>query len=99
MRDDPHSGLGGGPWIGAKRRALGGGLVSYDATRRRLWIGDQRLHHGLTGFLLAGFGVAGLAARRLTPRGGVEWALFGSVLMAHDWRDRSRWFERGAQED
>ncbi len=52
------------------------GFVSYDAARRRVWIGSQRLHHGLTGALLAGAGFA---------------------LMAHDWRDRSAWFQRGPQ--
>ena len=75
------------------------GLLTYDAVRRRVWVGNQRLHHGLTGALLTGLGMAGLAAHRLTTRGGVEWALFGSVLMAHDWHDRSLWFQRGAQED
>jgi hypothetical protein len=52
------------------------GLVRYDACRRRIWVRGQRLHHGLTGLLLAGAGLA---------------------LMAHDWRDRSVWFERGPQ--
>lgn len=75
------------------------GLFSYDADRRRVWVRGQRLHHGLTGALFAGLGMAGVAAHRLTARGGVEWALFGSVLMAHDWHDRSLWFRRGAQED
>lgn len=74
------------------------GLIRYDAGRRRLWVGGQRLHHGLTGAMVAGAGIAGLAIHRLTPRGGLEWALFGSILMAHDWHDRSQWFERGLQE-
>lgn len=82
----------------APRRLLEG-LVSYDAERRRVWVRGQRLHHGLTGALLAGMGMAGIAARRLTARGGIEWALCGSVLMAHDWHDRSLWFRRGARED
>ena len=43
--------------------------------RRRVWVCGQRVHHGLTGVLLA-------AA--------------GTVLMAHDWKDRPMWFERGA---
>jgi hypothetical protein len=72
-------------------------LVRYDPELRRVWIGGQRLHHGLTGAFLAGLGLSGLAARRLTARGCVEAALLGVVLMAHDWRDRSCWFERGAQ--
>jgi hypothetical protein len=37
------------------------GLVSYDGVRRRVWIGSQRLHHGLTGALLAGAGLALMA--------------------------------------
>lgn len=81
------------------RRLYAHDLIRYDAVRRRLWVGNQRLHHGLTGALLAGLGMTGLAAHRLTTRGGFEWALFGSVLMAHDWHDRSQWFQRGAQED
>ncbi len=73
------------------------GIVTYDSVRKRVWVGDQRLHHGLTGALLAGVGVAGLAAQRIGPRGGLEWALAGSVLMAHDWHDRGHWFEPGHQ--
>ena len=79
-------------------RIYAGGLVRYDAARRRVWVHGQRLHHGCTGAMLAGLGLAGLAARRFTPRSGIEWAIFGTVLMAHDWHDRSLWFERGAQE-
>ena len=75
------------------------GLISYDAARKRVWVGGQRLHHGLTGALVAGAGVAGLAAHRISPRGGLEWALLGSVLMAHDWHDRAVWFELGRQAD
>ena len=71
------------------------GLVRYDARRRRVWVCGQRCHHGLTGALVAGAGVAGLAARRLTRRGGIEWALVGTALMAHDWHDRSLWFRLG----
>lgn len=82
----------------APRRYLNG-LFRYDADRRRVWVRGQRLHHGFTEALFAGLGMAGVAADRLTARGGAEWALFGSVLMAHDWHDRSLWFRRGAQED
>ena len=64
----------------------------------RVWFAGQRLHHGLTGALLASVGIGGLAARRLTPRGGVECALLGTVLMAHDWNDRTVWFRVGPQE-
>jgi len=75
-----------------------GGLFRYDSRHRRVWVMGQRLHHGLTGALVAGAGLAGLAAHRFTPRGGLEWALLGSALMAHDWHDRSVWLARGAQE-
>ena len=37
---------------------LAGGLIRYDAARRRLWIAGQRVHHGVTGCLLAGAGMA-----------------------------------------
>jgi hypothetical protein len=37
------------------------GLIRYDARRRRLWVCGQRLHHGLTGVLLAGAGMALMA--------------------------------------
>jgi hypothetical protein len=42
-------------------RELAGGLVRYDARRRRLWVCGQRLHHGLTGIVLAGAGMALIA--------------------------------------
>ena len=42
-------------------RVMGRGLVRYDARRRRLWVCGQRLHHGLTGFLLASAGMALMA--------------------------------------
>ncbi len=74
------------------------GLVRYDALRRRVWVRNQRLHHGAPGAIAAGLGIAGLAVRRFSPRGGLEWALLGSILMAHDWHDRSVWFKRGSQE-
>ena len=74
------------------------GIIRYDADRRRVWVAGQRLHHGLTGALLASLGVAGLAAHRMTPLGGVEWALLGTALMAHDWQDRTVWFQVGPQE-
>jgi hypothetical protein len=52
-------------------------VIRYDARRHRIWVGNQRLHHGLTGVVLA---VAGV------------------TLMAHDWHDRTHWFQRGTQE-
>jgi hypothetical protein len=58
------------PWTRGNR------LVGIDPELRRMWVGGQRLHHGLTGIALV---------------------LAGGVLMAHDWKDRSVWFKRGAQ--
>jgi hypothetical protein len=34
-----------------------GGLIRYDSAMRRVWVRNQRLHHGLTGAMLA---VAGM---------------------------------------
>jgi hypothetical protein len=53
----------------------GSWLLGLDLPQRRVWICGQRVHHGLTGVILA---------------------LAGTVLMAHDWRDRPFWFRRGA---
>jgi hypothetical protein len=39
-------------------RLYAGGLIRYDADRRRVWIVNQRLHHGLTGAMLAAAGMA-----------------------------------------
>ena len=33
-------------------------LLRYDASRRRMWIAGQRVHHGLTGVLLVAAGTA-----------------------------------------
>jgi hypothetical protein len=41
-----------------ERRTYAAGLVRYDAERRRVWVGGQRLHHGLTGALLTAAGIA-----------------------------------------
>jgi hypothetical protein len=76
-------------------------LVEYDAIRRRLWILGQRCHHGATGSLVAAFACAGIVADGAGPgligetHRKVMLALTGGVLMAHDWKDRSIWFERG----
>ena len=77
-------------------------LVEYDALRRRLWIRGQRCHHGATGSVVAGLAFIGLIADSLPPLHGtaprsmlaVSLAT-GGALMAHDWKDRSIWFERG----
>ncbi len=75
-------------------RSWARGLVRYDARQRRLWLADQRVHHGLTGALIAGAGVAGLASRRMTTIATLEIALLGTALMADDWHDRSLWLAR-----
>ncbi len=65
----------------------------YDAARRRLWICGQRCHHGATGALLA---AAGLTAAVKNPQALAAVAA-GTALMAHDWHDRSIWFQPGWQ--
>jgi hypothetical protein len=69
--------------------------LHYDATLRRLWIRGQRCHHGATGALLAGAGMLGLLTLRAPALAGMVAA--GSFLMAHDWHDRTVWFQRGWQ--
>ena len=69
--------------------------IEYDAARRRVWLFGQRCHHGATGAVLTGAAAAGLAAARLSPPVTLALAATGSVLMVHDWKDRSMWFERG----
>ena len=68
--------------------------VHYDAANRRVWLMGQRCHHGATGAVLAAAAVAGVALRRGTAP--LALAATGTLLMAHDWKDRSMWFERGA---
>jgi hypothetical protein len=81
------------PWPHGNR------LLAYDLQQRRLWIAGQRLHRGVTGLALAGAGLLGIAARRSRPSRGVVWALTGTALVAHDWKDRAHWFRRGPQAD
>jgi len=57
------------PWTHGNR------LIGLDLAGRRVWIGGQRVHHGVTGLLFTAAGI---------------------VLMAHDWKDRPVWFQRGA---
>jgi hypothetical protein len=76
---------------------MGRHLVDYDPALRRVWIGGQRLHHGATGAAFAAAGLAGLVGRRLPLRDCVPVALIGTLLMAHDWKDRGVWFRRGSQ--
>lgn len=77
-------------------------FVEYDALHRRLWIHGQRCHHGATGTLVALTAALGLIAAHLPdPKPAsdskplVALVLAGGVLMAHDWKDRSIWFQRG----
>lgn len=78
-----------------------GRLVEYDALRRRLWIFGQRCHHGATGSLVAGVACLGLIAgphptsHQLARAPSILALAAGGVLMIHDWKDRSLWFERG----
>ena len=39
-------------------RLYAGGLIRYDPRQRRVWIANQRLHHGLAGAMLAALGTA-----------------------------------------
>lgn len=71
-------------------------LVEYDSVRRRLWIAGQRCHHGATGALVAGLSLTGLAVQLADFPTALPIAASGALLMAHDWSDRSMWFERGA---
>ena len=70
-------------------------LVYYDAVRHRLWICGQRCHHGATGALLTGVAAATLLVSASSARRALTLAATGSLLMAHDWKDRPFWFERG----
>lgn len=77
-------------------------LVEYDAIRHRLWILGQRCHHGAGGSVVAGLAFIGLIADALPPFNGAAprsmlavTLATGGMLMAHDWKDRAIWFERG----
>ncbi|HTU79817.1 MAG TPA: hypothetical protein VMF09_13775 [Solirubrobacteraceae bacterium] len=77
-------------------------VVEYDVLRRRLWILGQRCHHGATGSVVAAAAfLALITASTPEPSAGprsilaVAAAGSGAFLMAHDWKDRSIWFERG----
>jgi hypothetical protein len=78
-----------------------GKVVEYDALRHRLWILGQRCHHGATGSLLAAAAFAALVTEKVVHPDPAQRSLLaataagGALLMAHDWKDRSIWFERG----
>jgi hypothetical protein len=78
---------------------VGNRIVGVDPELRRVWVGGQRLHHGLTGIAVASAGLANLALRRSEASRAIALALAGGVLMAHDWKDRGVWFRRGSQAD
>jgi hypothetical protein len=79
------------PWT------VGNRILGLDFRLRRMWVGGQRLHHGLTGVAVAGAGLAQLLSRRTQANRALAWTLAGTVLMAHDWKDRAVWFRRGSQ--
>lgn len=68
----------------------------YDRELRRVWIRGQRCHHGATGAVLATTGTVVLFALRLRSAAPAGLLAAGGLLMAHDWKDRARWFARGA---
>ena len=77
-------------------------LFEYDARHHRLWIRGQRCHHGAGGSLVTLIACVGLVAAQVPkPRASSEskpllaLILAGGALMAHDWKDRSIWFQRG----
>lgn len=78
-------------------------FVEYDALRHRLWILGQRCHHGATGSIVAAAAFLALAsdpAAIAKPYAGPRSMLAltaagGALMMAHDWKDRTIWFERG----
>lgn len=93
MKDLDRAARGVTPWT------VGNGILGLDLRLRRVWVGGQRLHHGLTGVAVVGAGVAQLLSRRAGPNRALAWTLAGGALMAHDWKDRSVWFRRGPQVD
>jgi hypothetical protein len=76
---------------------VGNRVLGVDPQLRRVWIGGQRLHHGLTGIAVATAALAQLAAGRSEPSRAIAWTLAGGLLVVHDWKDRSVWFQRGPQ--
>jgi hypothetical protein len=42
-------------------KSYAAGVLRYDSERRRLWVCGRRMHHGLTGALLAAAGFALMA--------------------------------------
>ena len=69
-------------------------LIEYDWLHRRLWILGQRCHHGATGSIVALAAALGLVLDATTSPSLIALAT-GSLLMAHDWKDKSVRFQRG----
>ena len=85
--------------------------IRFDARRRRLWIFGQRCHHGATGAVIAAAAgavlardqlaaptQATLAGARAASRVVTQATLLaavGGLMMLHDWKDHSIWFELG----
>jgi hypothetical protein len=83
--------------------------IHYDARRRRLWILGQRCHHGATGAVITAMAggwfarkqrlgptLAGARAASSAVAQTATLAALGSLMMAHDWKDHSIWFELGS---
>ena len=76
-------------------------VVEYDVLRRRLWILGQRCHHGATGTVLAAAAFTVLVTEAVVHPDPAQRSVLaaaaagGALLMAHDWKDRAIWFERG----
>ena len=74
-------------------------MFEYDALHRRVWVAGQRLHHGATGALVAAVACCGLLIGQdkaaSEARSLIAIGLAGGAMMAHDWKDRSMWFEPG----
>lgn len=96
-RAEPNPDEAPAPLTPAAPSTVGKRLIAYDRSLRRLWIGGQRLHHGVTGIALAGSGLLSMGwRRRMRRRRGLIWTLAGGALIAHDWKDRAVWFRRDA---
>jgi hypothetical protein len=91
--------LGQPPFADAPPWKWGNRLIGYDPDLKRVWIGGQRLHHGATGIALAGTALAQLVVGNRPARRGLPWFLAAGAMVAHDWKDRSVWFQRGPQSD
>src|SRR5947209_4712206 len=90
---------GGEEMRAGRKRFLRRKVLEYDSSRRRLWIGGQRCHHGAAGSIVATTAAGSLLTGRLgtpaRPRPFMAMILAGWALMVHDWQDRSMWFRRG----